>query len=126
MNALRRWLYRGTLSCAMCFIITLTLYNRTNHVNVKYHKSPVPIFCFLLLLYCVLNSPSSVCMYISSFYFKQNFVVFEINLIRQAPSYKQLEVKMNQPSFEFGNHNTEPKTSRHIIGEHKTLKRCTH
>ena len=41
MNALRRWLYRGTLSCAMCFIIELTLYNRTNHVNVKYHKSPV-------------------------------------------------------------------------------------
>jgi lysylphosphatidylglycerol synthetase-like protein (DUF2156 family) len=31
----------GTLSCAMCFIIALTLYNRTNHVNVKYHKSPV-------------------------------------------------------------------------------------
>ena len=41
MNALRRWLYRGTLSCAMCFIIALTLYNRTNHVNVKYHKFPV-------------------------------------------------------------------------------------
>ena len=41
MNALRRWLYLGTLSCAMCFIIALTLYNRTNHVNVKYHKSPV-------------------------------------------------------------------------------------
>ena len=41
MNALRRWLYRGKLSCAMCFIIALTLYNRTNHVNVKYHKSPV-------------------------------------------------------------------------------------
>jgi hypothetical protein len=39
MNALRRWLYRGTLSCAMCFIIALTLYNRTNPVNVKYHKS---------------------------------------------------------------------------------------
>ena len=31
MNALRRWLYRGTL----------TLYNKTNHVNVKYNKSPV-------------------------------------------------------------------------------------
>ena len=41
MNALRRWLYRGTLSCAMCFIIALTLYNRTNHVNAKYHKFPV-------------------------------------------------------------------------------------
>jgi ABC-type uncharacterized transport system substrate-binding protein len=91
MNALRQWLYRGTLSCAMCFIIaltlykvaikneqsietdncittiiyilsftdtifmyqgqlinteilsdlTLTLYNRTYHVNVKYHKSSV-------------------------------------------------------------------------------------
>ena len=38
MNALRRWLYRGTLSCAMCFLIALMLYNRTNHVNVKYHK----------------------------------------------------------------------------------------
>ena len=41
MNALRRWLYRGTLSCAMFFLIALTLCNRTNHVNVKYHKSPV-------------------------------------------------------------------------------------
>ena len=41
MNALRRWLYRGTLSCVMCFIIALTLYNRTNHVNAKYHKPPV-------------------------------------------------------------------------------------
>ena len=41
MNALRRWLYRDTLSCAMYFLIALTLYNRTNHVNVKYHKSPV-------------------------------------------------------------------------------------
>ena len=41
MNALRRWLYRGTLSCAMCFLIALTLYNRTNHVNVKYYKPPV-------------------------------------------------------------------------------------
>ena len=38
MNALRRWLYRGTLSRVMCFLIALTLYNRTNHVNVKYHK----------------------------------------------------------------------------------------
>jgi hypothetical protein len=26
------WLYRGTLSCAMCFIKALTLYDRTNHV----------------------------------------------------------------------------------------------
>ena len=41
MNALRRWLYRGTLSCAMYFLIALMLYNRTNHVNVKYHKPPV-------------------------------------------------------------------------------------
>ena len=41
MNALGRWLYCGTLSCAICFLITLTMYNRTNHVNVKYHKSPV-------------------------------------------------------------------------------------
>ena len=41
MNALRRWLYRGTLLCAMCFLIALTLYNRTNHVNVKYHIPPV-------------------------------------------------------------------------------------
>ena len=41
MNALRRWLYRGTLLSAMCFIIALTLYNRTNDVNVKYPKSPV-------------------------------------------------------------------------------------
>ena len=31
----------GTLSCAMCFLIALTLYNRINHVNVKYHKPPV-------------------------------------------------------------------------------------
>jgi hypothetical protein len=38
MNALRRWLYRGTLSCAMFFLIALTMYNRTNHVNVKYHN----------------------------------------------------------------------------------------
>jgi hypothetical protein len=38
---LRRWLYRDTLSCAMCFIIALTLYKWTYHVNVKYHKSPV-------------------------------------------------------------------------------------
>jgi hypothetical protein len=41
MNPLRRWLYRGTLSCEMCFLIALTLYNRTNHVNVKFHKPPV-------------------------------------------------------------------------------------
>jgi hypothetical protein len=37
--------------------------------------------------------------------------------------YKQLEVKTNQPSFVCGNHNTEHKASRHIIGEHKALKR---
>ena len=47
----------------------------------------------------------------------------QITLIRHEPSYKQLEVKTNQPSFVCENHNTEPKTSRHIIGEHKTLKR---
>jgi hypothetical protein len=41
MNPVRRWLYRGTLSCEMCFLIALTLYNRTNHVNVKFHKPPV-------------------------------------------------------------------------------------
>ena len=39
----------------------------------------------------------------------------QITLIRHEPSYKQLEVKTNQPSFVYGNHNTEPKTSRHII-----------
>ena len=27
--------------CAMFFLISLTLYNRTNHVNVKYHIPPV-------------------------------------------------------------------------------------
>jgi hypothetical protein len=47
----------------------------------------------------------------------------QITLIRHEPSYKQLEVKTNQPSFVCGNHNTEPKTSRHIIGEHKSLQR---
>ena len=41
MNAQRRWLYRGTLLCAMCFLIALTLYNRRNHVNAKYHIPPV-------------------------------------------------------------------------------------
>jgi hypothetical protein len=40
IKSLRRWLYRGTISCAMCFPIALTLDNRTNHVNVKYHKPP--------------------------------------------------------------------------------------
>ena len=34
----------------------------------------------------------------------------QITLIRHEPSYKQLEVKTNQPSFVCGNHNTEPKT----------------
>jgi hypothetical protein len=34
----------------------------------------------------------------------------QITLIRHDPSYKQLEVKTNQPSFACGNHNTEPKT----------------
>jgi hypothetical protein len=48
----------------------------------------------------------------------------QITLIRHEPSYKQLEVKTNQPSFVCGIHNTEPKTSRHIIGEHKALQRC--
>ena len=47
----------------------------------------------------------------------------QITLIRHEPSYKQLEVKTNQPSFVWGNHNTEPKTSRHLIGEHKALQR---
>ena len=47
----------------------------------------------------------------------------QITLIRHEPSYKQLEVKTNQPSFVCGNHNMEPKTSRHIIGEHKSLQR---
>jgi hypothetical protein len=47
----------------------------------------------------------------------------QITLIRHEPSYKQLEVKTNQPSFVCGNHNTEPKTSRHIIGKHKALQR---
>ena len=41
MNALGRWLCRGTLSCAICFLIALMLCNRTIHVNVKYHKPPV-------------------------------------------------------------------------------------
>jgi hypothetical protein len=40
MKALRRWLYRGTLSFVICFLISLMLYNRTKHVNVKYHKPP--------------------------------------------------------------------------------------
>ena len=47
----------------------------------------------------------------------------QITLIRHESSYKQLEVKTNQPSCVCGNHNTEPKTSRHIIGEHKALQR---
>jgi hypothetical protein len=47
----------------------------------------------------------------------------QITLIRHESSYKQLEVKTNQPSFVCWNHNTESKTQRHIIGEHKTLKR---
>ena len=47
----------------------------------------------------------------------------QITLIRHEPSYKQLEVTKNQPSFVCGNDNTEPKTSRHIIGEHKALQR---
>ena len=47
----------------------------------------------------------------------------QITLIRYEPSYKQLEVKTNQQSFVCRNHNTEPKTQRHIIGEHKALQR---
>jgi hypothetical protein len=47
----------------------------------------------------------------------------QITLIRHESSYKQLEVKTNQPSFVCWNHNTESKTQRHIQGEHKTLKR---
>ena len=47
----------------------------------------------------------------------------QITLIRHEPSYKQQEVKTNQLSFVCGNHNTEPKTSRNIIGEHKALQR---
>ena len=43
------------------------------------------------------------------------------NVNKTWASYKQLEVKTNQPSFVCGNHNSEPKTSRNIIGEHKTL-----
>ena len=46
----------------------------------------------------------------------------QITLIRHEPSYKQLGVKTKRTSFVCGNHNTEPKTCRHIIGEHKTLK----
>ena len=34
----------------------------------------------------------------------------QITLIRHEPFCKQLEVKMNLPSFACGNHNTEPKT----------------
>jgi hypothetical protein len=45
----------------------------------------------------------------------------QITLIRHESSYKQLEVKTNQPSFVCWNHNTESKTQRHIIGENKTL-----
>ena len=33
----------------------------------------------------------------------------QTTLIRHEPSYKQLEVKTNQPSLVCGNHNTEPK-----------------
>ena len=47
----------------------------------------------------------------------------QITLIRHEPSYKQLEVMTNQPSFVCGNHNTEPKMQSHIIGEHKKNKR---
>lgn len=37
MNALRRLLYRGALSYAICFLIALTMYN----VNIKHHKPPL-------------------------------------------------------------------------------------
>ena len=104
MNALRRYLYRGTLSCAMCFIIASMLYNRTNHVNVKYHKSPVwnchsedkhsisigiliPSTTKYINIYCISShllfviafvfrvDSTLICLYKSSFYFKQNFVI---------------------------------------------------
>ena len=45
----------------------------------------------------------------------------QITLIRHDPSYRQLET--NRTSCVCGNHNTEPKAHRHIIGEHKKLKR---
>ena len=47
----------------------------------------------------------------------------QITLIRHDPSYRQLEVKTNRTSCVCGNNNTEPKAQRHIIGEHKKLKR---
>jgi hypothetical protein len=34
----------------------------------------------------------------------------QITLVKHESSYKQLEVKTNQPSFVCGNHNTKPKT----------------
>ena len=44
------------------------------------------------------------------------------------PSYKQLGVKTNRTSFLWdnrsGHHNTELRTQKHIIGQHKELKRC--
>jgi hypothetical protein len=136
LNAPRRWLYRGTLSCAMCFLIALMLYNRKYHV--KPHKFP----SFVCIAFVLLVDPTLICLDISIFfYLKQHFVVYEtknttqcaldttirkqpqITLIRHERSYKQPEVKTNQPSFVCGNHHTEPKTSRHIIGEHKALQR---
>ena len=41
MNALRQLLYRGGLSCAICYIIALTLYNMTHHDNIKHRQPPV-------------------------------------------------------------------------------------
>ena len=45
------------------------------------------------------------------------------------PPYKQLEVKTNRVSFLFGNrnghHNTELRTQRHIIGQHKKRMHIT-
>jgi hypothetical protein len=48
------------------------------------------------------------------------------NTIRHESSCIQLEVKTNRTSFVCGNcnghHNTELRTNRHIIGQHKKLK----
>jgi galactose mutarotase-like enzyme len=39
----------------------------------------------------------------------------QIMLIRHEPSYKQLEVKTNQPSFVCGNHNTDDDTLLSVV-----------
>ena len=58
MNALRRWSYRGTLSCAMCFLIALTLYNiigqimsMLNIINLQCGIVTVRINTALVLVY---------------------------------------------------------------------------